>query len=773
MRRVLIVEDDKLLASQIKEMIEFQGFDAEIAFTGPDGISAFAREPADLILVAVMLPGVHGIRVLETIRAMPDGVTTPAFLMSAVYRTAKMFAADMERLKVLDFLSKPFSLNELGTRIEKLLLGVESGFFPAISGPDPGLVHLAEGLEAADASQSDLWETPSDSWTGAPENSFLATDAARHLVTGGELSAERWVQALTTLFHSHSSGRLQVESAGGTKVIYFLNGYPVWVQVPADGPGLAHWLVDEQILTDADLTRVTTAMAENSWSTRRALMELSLLSTPDLPPLMEGWVAKQVQSGLSESGRFEFSSSDDFAARIPVYEVNPIRVLWEGLCPALSRAKAERDLDSLGGSWVGKTPTFPKLFGYFSGSGMADLSDFLNTRRSLREVRSRYSDSAGNTSRCLWMMHHASLIGFTEAPPDMPNRPSAIAPPPKTQAAKAKAPDGQTRRYGPDTLERLRNAGTSSPRRGAGAKHIDNAIIRDYLAKIDEDHYAFLGVSRLATVAEVRSAYDLLAARYRTAGTSIQGESRGKAKELLAHLVGAFEELRDPVRRRNYDEALRRKTLGIEVHSDPFLDEAGISGFEIPSLSEIWEGDEVKSAESVNAARMFNDRAGSPQIMSQSRMDPPAENLGSQGPAWANARRHMMTGHWKRAYSVLDELRQELADDPTVLAGLGWCRFVLADGESDSIRTALEWADLALTFAPRHRAGAEVRARILCRSGTDATQEERVRSLKRLLQLSPGLPWAEIQLRRSENSTTKIDERDRSSGLRGLFRRKK
>ena len=71
-----------------------------------------------------------------------------------------------------------------------------------------------------------------------------------------------------------------------------------------------------------------------------------------------------------------------------------------------------------------------------------------------------------------------------------------------------------------------------------------------------------------------------------------------------------------------------------------------------------------------------------------------------------------------------------------------------------------------------HRAGAEVRARILCRAGTDATQEERVRSLKRLLQLSPGLPWAEIQLRRSENSTTKIDEH-RPSGLRGLFRRKK
>ncbi len=778
-RRILIVEDDKLLASQIKEMMEFQGFDAEIALTGPDGITAFANEPADLLLVAVMLPGVHGIRVLERIRELPGGAAVPAFLMSAVYRTAKMFAADMERLGVLDFLAKPFSLNELAQRVEKLLLGIDSGFFPVLSDAelapvsDPSMPAPPHPLTPPGGSDavSDPWAGGPDSWPDAPEDSFLPHDTGRSLPSGGEISPERWVQAVTTLFHSHSSGRLRLETEEGPRVLYFLNGYPVWVRVAADAPGIAHWLVDEHILVASDLERIAKAVAEHGWSSRKALLELGLVAPGDLPPLMEGWVAEQVQTGLTLKGRFEFEPSDDFAARIPVYEVNPIRVLWEGIRRTISRSQAEKEMENWTGSWIGKTSTFARLFGYLAGSGMDDLSEFLESKRSLREVRARYEDGEGNVAQCLWMMRHAGLIGFTAGPGGAASGPEKLGPSPTPKPSTPAPPDVQTRRYSRADVDRLRQGAKPRPP-GPGAKRLEEEIIKDYLTKIDEDHYTFLGVSRLAKRSEIATAYDALAARYRTAGTSIQGDARRKAKELLAHLVGAFEELRDPERRRLYDEALRRKMLGIETPSDPFLDESEISGFEIPSVSEIWEGD-LDTTDSVDAARFFDDTTGYPSVMSEGRLDQISARLGKHGPTWVDSRRRMLAGDWRRAYLGLDSLRAHLPDDPTVLSDLGWCRFVLADGDYKSIRTALEWADLALTFSPRHRGAAEVKARILCRTGSDASEDDKVRALERLLRLNPGLPWAEVQLSRRRRPEASEDAADRSGGLRGLFRRKK
>jgi CheY-like chemotaxis protein len=761
--RILIVEDDKLLGNQIREMMEFQGFEAEVASTGPDGITAFEERPADLVIVAVMLPGVHGIRVLEAIRKSPEGADVPAFLMSAVYRTAKMFAPDMERLGVVDFLAKPFSLNDLALRVEKLLLGEDPGVDPVFDAPPadeqpPSPAQLEEDLRGV-------------SWGHPPGDSFLPVDTGRHLPSGGKLTPDRYMQAITTLFHSHSSGRLHLTTSTGDRIIYFLNGYPVWVDVATETAGLAHWLVDEQILLDGDLEKVQQMVAARGWSTRKALLDLRLVSPGDLPPLVEGWVAAEVQKAIEATGRFDFEPSDDFATRIPVYEVNPIRVIWEGVRTRIPKEVAEEALDAWDGSWLGKTSTFARLYGYLTNSGMPDLPEFLGTqRRSLRELRSRYSDPTGTVSLCLWLMITSGLLGLTTAPTTVP-APTAKIGPPDPPKPRRPSPQLQTRRYGPAAVEALRRAGPSRP--APPSDTVEDAIIKDYLTKIDEDHYTFLGVSRLATSAEIEAAYNTLAGRYRTAGSNIQGDARRKAKELLAHLVNTFEELRNPHRRTQYDEQLRRRMLGLETPSDPYLDVAEISGFDIPSVSEIWEGTAFTSADTVSADRLFNDGSAYPPVMSEDRLDELAARLPPiHGATWVQARRHMHAGDWRRAYLLLDELRGQVADDPTILADLGWTRFVLADGDYDSIQIALEWAGLAITFAPRHLGGTEVKARILCDSASGSTSEEQMNALERLLRLSPGLPWAELQLSKRRR-TPAPEPGDRTGGLRGIFRRKK
>jgi CheY-like chemotaxis protein len=120
-RSILVVEDDRDFALQLVSMFEFQGLDVATAATGPDALRMFSEQPADLVLVDVMLPESHGLTVIDTLRSLPGGGDVPVIMMSAVYGPGDLSERDLDRLGVLEYLSKPFSLMDLGRRATALL----------------------------------------------------------------------------------------------------------------------------------------------------------------------------------------------------------------------------------------------------------------------------------------------------------------------------------------------------------------------------------------------------------------------------------------------------------------------------------------------------------------------------------------------------------------------------------------------------------------------------------------------------------------------------
>ena len=86
--RILIVEDDRIFASQVKDIVDKNGHTALIAATGPQGVEMYTRHEPDLLVVDVMLPGMTGIQVIEKVRELQGGSDVPILLMSAMYRNA-------------------------------------------------------------------------------------------------------------------------------------------------------------------------------------------------------------------------------------------------------------------------------------------------------------------------------------------------------------------------------------------------------------------------------------------------------------------------------------------------------------------------------------------------------------------------------------------------------------------------------------------------------------------------------------------------------------
>jgi len=116
--RILVVEDERKVASFIRQGLEEEGHAVEVAGDGAAALDLILVPPAyDLIVLDVMLPRRDGLDVLKTLRAR--GVRTPVLILTARDAVAdKVAGLD---LGADDYLTKPFAFEELLARVRALL----------------------------------------------------------------------------------------------------------------------------------------------------------------------------------------------------------------------------------------------------------------------------------------------------------------------------------------------------------------------------------------------------------------------------------------------------------------------------------------------------------------------------------------------------------------------------------------------------------------------------------------------------------------------------
>lgn len=116
-KRILLVEDESHIAEGLKLNLALQGYDVMIAPDGVSGLHQWKKWQPDLIILDIMLPGIDGFSVLQSIRLEDEQV--PILILSAK-------SASDDKVKGLsfgvdDYLAKPFDLEELLLRVERLL----------------------------------------------------------------------------------------------------------------------------------------------------------------------------------------------------------------------------------------------------------------------------------------------------------------------------------------------------------------------------------------------------------------------------------------------------------------------------------------------------------------------------------------------------------------------------------------------------------------------------------------------------------------------------
>ena len=112
-KRVLVIEDEKELAQILRDYLEIEGFESDLAYDGELGLELFHDTSPDMVILDIMLPKLDGIEVCKRIRETSN---VPVLVLSA--KSGEMDKVISLGIGADDYVTKPFSPFELIARVK-------------------------------------------------------------------------------------------------------------------------------------------------------------------------------------------------------------------------------------------------------------------------------------------------------------------------------------------------------------------------------------------------------------------------------------------------------------------------------------------------------------------------------------------------------------------------------------------------------------------------------------------------------------------------------
>jgi len=120
-KKIMVVDNEENLVELVKAIFEQEGFEVTGTYSGQECLEKLNGTKPDLILMEMMMPGMSGRETTKKIRNNPKTKNLKiAFL--TVARFSEVGKKELERLNVLDYITKPFDNKNLVNRVKKLLI---------------------------------------------------------------------------------------------------------------------------------------------------------------------------------------------------------------------------------------------------------------------------------------------------------------------------------------------------------------------------------------------------------------------------------------------------------------------------------------------------------------------------------------------------------------------------------------------------------------------------------------------------------------------------
>ena len=119
--RILIVDDDPLIARMYETRMKAEGYDVEVATNGEEALATVRKETPDLILLDVMMPKLNGVETLKILKGEEKTKKIPVIILTNLGDRPED-VANAKKLGALDYLVKTqVSLKELSEKVKSVL----------------------------------------------------------------------------------------------------------------------------------------------------------------------------------------------------------------------------------------------------------------------------------------------------------------------------------------------------------------------------------------------------------------------------------------------------------------------------------------------------------------------------------------------------------------------------------------------------------------------------------------------------------------------------
>jgi len=116
--QILIVDDGPMICQSCKEILEYEGYLVDMAYSGEEGLKKVLEKKFDLILLSITMPDISGLTLLKRMKA--ERKNTPVVMITA-YSTVEA-AVEAMKLGARDFVQKPFTAEELSQVVRSGIL---------------------------------------------------------------------------------------------------------------------------------------------------------------------------------------------------------------------------------------------------------------------------------------------------------------------------------------------------------------------------------------------------------------------------------------------------------------------------------------------------------------------------------------------------------------------------------------------------------------------------------------------------------------------------
>lgn len=122
-KRILVVDDEADVVMIIRTALQTEGYEVATATNGPDGLEEAKKNPPDLVILDVTMPGMDGFEVLRELKVEESTAQVPVIMLTGVSERGKIKEALSSGVDY--YVVKPFDFEDLIRKVEQALSGFD------------------------------------------------------------------------------------------------------------------------------------------------------------------------------------------------------------------------------------------------------------------------------------------------------------------------------------------------------------------------------------------------------------------------------------------------------------------------------------------------------------------------------------------------------------------------------------------------------------------------------------------------------------------------